>query len=213
MELFRVEKPDIVFIDVQMPDMNGYEATVAIRNLETDTRTPIIALTAGIVKGEKEKCLQAGMDDYISKPVVKDAIENALRYWLVYNKEYNDNMQKDNQTEVKLVHFDVEKLKVRLSNNETFYNQFLTLIRKNFDQPTTDILNEMKNSLVSEDLATLRSLAHKMKGTALSACFDQLTDLLKEVEKQEEFNKELFSRLLDTVIAEVALLRELLAIQ
>ncbi len=211
-ELFKSEKPDIVFIDVQMPDMNGYEATASIRNLETNSRTPIIALTAGIVKGEKEKCLQAGMDDYISKPVVKDAIENALRYWLVYNKEYNDNLQKDSEAEDTLVHFDVDKLKVRLSNNEAFYNQFLTLIRKNIDQPTTDMVNEMKQSLANENLTSIKSIAHKMKGTALSACFDQLAELLKLVEKQEEFNKETLTTMLNAVVAEIEVLRQLLAV-
>ena len=211
LELFKSEKPDIVFIDVQMPDMNGYEATAAIRNIETNSRTPIIALTAGIVKGEKEKCLQAGMDDYISKPVVKDAIENALRYWLVYNKDYNDHLQKENQVEDNLVHFDVEKLKARLSNKEAFFVQFLALIRKNIDQPTTDMLNDMKESLASENLVNLRTVAHKMKGTALSACFDQLADLLKEVEKYTDFNKEKLTILLDKIIAEIQYLRQYLA--
>ena len=79
---FRQYAPDIVFMDVQMPVMNGYEATAEIRKLESITRIPIIALTAGTVKGEKEKCLDAGMDDYISKPFVKNSIDLIFEKWM-----------------------------------------------------------------------------------------------------------------------------------
>ena len=66
-----------------MPMMNGYEATEAIRQLETSSKTPIIGLTAGVMPGEKEKCLNAGMNEYMSKPVVKETIEKMIAKWLV----------------------------------------------------------------------------------------------------------------------------------
>ncbi|WP_246834292.1 response regulator [Leptospira gomenensis] len=70
-------------MDVQMPDMNGYEATKAIRNQETERkRVPIIALTAGIVSGEREKCIEAGMDDYVSKPAVQADFTKVILKWL-----------------------------------------------------------------------------------------------------------------------------------
>lgn len=78
------QKPDIILMDVQMPVMNGYEATEAIRKLENSGfRTPIIGLTAGVLLGEKEKCLDAGMDEYVSKPVVKETLEKMFYKWLV----------------------------------------------------------------------------------------------------------------------------------
>jgi PAS domain S-box-containing protein len=73
--------PDIIFMDVQMPLMNGYEATKAIRKLNTGTSVPIIAITAGTGLEVNEKCREAGMNDYISKPIIKSVIEEAIIKW------------------------------------------------------------------------------------------------------------------------------------
>ena len=69
-------------MDVQMPVMNGYEASQEIRKTNLGAHIPIIALTAGTVVGEKEKCLEAGMNDYTSKPIIKDVLENMIAKWL-----------------------------------------------------------------------------------------------------------------------------------
>jgi signal transduction histidine kinase/response regulator RpfG family c-di-GMP phosphodiesterase len=82
LELFRERKPHMIFMDIQMPIMNGYDAAAAIRDEEKDGRTPIIALTAGTVKGEREKCLAVGMDDYMSKPFQRATLESMLKQWL-----------------------------------------------------------------------------------------------------------------------------------
>ncbi|GBF38879.1 PAS domain S-box protein [Leptospira johnsonii] len=80
---YRETDPDLIFMDIQMPEMNGYEATKAIRVLEKDGhRVPIIAVTAGIVSGERERCLEAGMDDYISKPAVKADFARIIFRWM-----------------------------------------------------------------------------------------------------------------------------------
>ncbi len=81
-DIYLKEQPDIIFMDVQMPEKNGYEAATEIRAMENGSRIPIIALTAGTVKGEREKCIEAGMDDYITKPVLIETIENAVKKWL-----------------------------------------------------------------------------------------------------------------------------------
>lgn len=79
-EAFKQFKPDVIFMDVQMPDMNGYEASQAIRLLESGKEPiPIIALTAGTVSGERERCLEAGMNDYISKPFVRETLIRVLQ--------------------------------------------------------------------------------------------------------------------------------------
>jgi CheY-like chemotaxis protein len=74
---------DLIFMDCQMPKMDGYEASREIRKLEEDSQTglrvPIIALTANAMQGDREKCLSAGMDDYIPKPVKKEALYTMIR--------------------------------------------------------------------------------------------------------------------------------------
>ena len=82
-EQYKNERPDIVFMDIQMPEMNGYDATIQIRKTEYERHIPIIALTAGTLKDEKEKCLQVGMNDYVSKPFVVASIEAIVKKWLL----------------------------------------------------------------------------------------------------------------------------------
>jgi len=74
---------DAVLMDGQMPGLDGFEATRRIRELEGDGRhTPIIAMTASAMKGDRERCLEAGMDDYVAKPVTPEALGAALRRWV-----------------------------------------------------------------------------------------------------------------------------------
>ena len=79
---FNILHPDLILMDVQMPVMNGYEATLAIRKSIKGKHIPIIAITAGAILGEKEKCLEGGMNDYISKPIVKNLLEEVITKWI-----------------------------------------------------------------------------------------------------------------------------------
>lgn len=82
---FREAEFDLVLMDVQMPVMNGYDATKEIRILEQQQqrpRTPIIAVTANAMQGDRQKCLEAGMDDYIAKPIQAAELEQMVRKYL-----------------------------------------------------------------------------------------------------------------------------------
>ena len=82
--------PRIIFMDISMPEMNGHEATKRIRELEAETgkgRTPIIALTAHTLKGDRELCLEVGMDDYMSKPVSVQNVKDMLEKWEITERE------------------------------------------------------------------------------------------------------------------------------
>jgi PAS domain S-box-containing protein len=79
---FEIINPDIIFMDIQMPILNGYEAAKKIRNLESGQNVPIIAITAGTEKEEKDKCISVGMNDYIAKPIIKGIIEESILKWI-----------------------------------------------------------------------------------------------------------------------------------
>jgi two-component system sensor histidine kinase/response regulator len=82
-EALRKISYDLVLMDCQMPEMDGFSATRAIRTLEgTQRHTPIIALTANALMGERERCLEAGMDAYLAKPVTSEALAASLELWL-----------------------------------------------------------------------------------------------------------------------------------
>jgi|GEM_PF-6364691 signal transduction histidine kinase/ActR/RegA family two-component response regulator len=87
LDAYRAEKWDVIFMDVHMPEMDGYEAATEIRNMEkvTGARILIIALTADAMSGDKDKCLRYGMDGYISKPINVDKMKSILAQWIRFD--------------------------------------------------------------------------------------------------------------------------------
>ncbi len=86
LEQFKAARPDLVLMDVSMPEMNGLEATKAMREADLCAgermHTPIIGVTAHAMKGDKEMCFKAGMDDYMPKPISPDALQAKIAEWL-----------------------------------------------------------------------------------------------------------------------------------
>ena len=93
-ELARRRQYDLVLMDCQMPNMNGYEATEAIRaTSELNRSVPVVAVTAGAMTGDREKCLASGMNDYLSKPIARPKLYQALERWLPATTPVEANLE------------------------------------------------------------------------------------------------------------------------
>ncbi len=201
LEEFQKEKPDIIFMDVQMPEMNGFEATKEIRRIETDFRIPIIALTAGTSKEEIEECLKSGMDDFISKPILPEVFESILIKWLKllnFPKFKMKSLARDKiQNEE---HFDIEKLKERLGEeDEILLKKILSLAKKNL----SSYLVEPKAQFHDKNFQGLKQSAHKIKGFALSLSFKKLAKLALTLERLDIFDENQISNLLSEIETEI----------
>ncbi len=164
-------KFDVVLMDVQMPDMDGLEATRAIRHAEAESgaHIPIIALTANAMKGDREKCLAAGMDEYVAKPVKADvlfATIDALLSTPAPDSDkvvltYSNPLANEGKTDtVGDRVFDREELLARVEGDAALVQELLSLFRE--DAPA--IVNEIRQCLDSADWAGVARGAHKLKG-------------------------------------------------
>ncbi len=202
-EAFKAKTPDIILMDVQMPEMNGYEATHAIRELETGTRVPIIALTAGNVKSERERCIDAGMDDFIVKPVVEETIALVLKKWLKAGHEHTG--AETESTYEGLPHFDLNSL-VALFGDEDILGEFLSLIRSELTQS----IPKLEAGIGDNNLQGIAAVAHKLRGTALSAGMDVLAAIAYKLEHTEKFDQDRITHLVSQVKEEVNLILEMM---
>lgn len=82
LQVAREQLPQLILLDIMMPGMDGYETMRTIRGNPESRTLPIVALTAKAMKGDREKCLEAGASDYLAKPVVTDQLLGVLRQWL-----------------------------------------------------------------------------------------------------------------------------------
>jgi len=205
-EICRNTVPDLIFMDVQMPEMNGYEATIAIRELQKSRRIPIIALTAGNVKGERDKCLEAGMDDFISKPFVEDSI------WQVFSKytgAHQDNKFREHagvSNVIQNTHIDIDKIREVYMADEEFITEFLDLT---WDGLTKN-LGSLKSALEAKDLAVIKATGHKLKGAASAAYLKEVTKIASELEYLSAFDKPDIKTLIDELEGEIEILRPFL---
>ncbi|QDG76388.1 response regulator [Labrenzia sp. PHM005] len=192
LDALQAKSYDLVFMDCQMPIMDGYEASRRIRDPETglaNPAVPIVAMTANVMQGDREKCLDAGMDDYVPKPIDPHRLQQALLKWLPRNTRKKDgraqgaaDAEARNRKEEQLPEgastngnsvFNFEDFKARMLNDETFMASVAEIFLS--DLPTQ--VEELGKGLEDGDSNKVYTMAHKIKGAAanvsgeaLSAC-------------------------------------------
>ncbi|MCX6158341.1 MAG: response regulator [Ignavibacteriae bacterium] len=175
-ELKRV-RYDIVFMDVQMPEMDGLEATkYIVQNWKTDERPLIIAMTANVMQGDKEKCLNAGMDDYLSKPVVIDDVQKIIKKWVDLIKQKKLVSRRSIKTSLMLDSDIIYGLKKLDGNNE-----FSDVI-KLYTDLAPELISEIKSSFRVNDLTNLKSAASNLKRISLNLGANRLAEICFKVE-------------------------------
>ncbi len=164
----------LLIADLNMPEMDGYELTKAVRAGEADkTHMPIIAYTANALKGEADRCLAAGMDDYISKPVQLAKLEAILKKWLPVSLESASVPQSSP------VPVDVGVLKALVGDDEAMIRDFLS----DFRATTAKTAVELRAAYADGQAATAGELAHKLKSSAHSVGALALGGLCAEIEQ------------------------------
>ncbi|AUD02766.1 response regulator [Spirosoma pollinicola] len=202
LDTFQTSQPDLVFMDIQMPQMNGYEATKAIRKLENGRRIPIIALTAGTVQGEREKCLQIGMDDYLSKPILPNLLEQIIDKWL----DPDPGSAAEKAVIAAKDHFDADGLLANMNNDQQLVDLLISAA-KGYLAAFPERLHQARKN---DNVHAIKELAHQLKGTALTVNFTQLADLANQLEHVSETNPKVISDLCISLEAEIDCLSDLL---
>ena len=183
---------DLILMDVQMPEMDGMEATAEIRKLETRNlklknhnsttellnHVPIIAMTAHALKGDRERCIEAGMDDYVSKPIQPDKLLEAIKRHISASTPGKPKATDSTASDEKDV-FDRAELLERVGGDEELCVELLDT----FVQDIPARLEELKQALADNDSTLLRQQAHAIKGASANIGAHALREVSFEVEK------------------------------
>ncbi len=167
---------DAILMDIQMPEMDGYEATKLIR--ESYAKIPIIAMTANAMRGDREKCLTAGMNDYISKPIDDNLLFTVLEKWVAgtLNKNHVTNTTKVNID--KLAGINTTDGLKRLCGNQQLYNQLLREFYNNYQYITIEI----NHAIQQNNIEKVIYLVHTISGTAGNLGIENIYKIAKNME-------------------------------
>lgn len=224
----REKKYSLILMDVQMPIMDGLEATRQIRIWEDGkTHIPIIAMTAHAMKGDRERCLAAGMDDYVSKPLDKRILFAAIDRW---SKEEADEREEVFSFSEKLildddaaplppplagfpsnhnVPLDLVTALPRFGNDRAFFDE----MSKDFVENLPERIQDLRNALQANDTDVLCRVAHNLKGMAATFSAHKLTELSKAIEEQDkEYDLAQAAQLVDEIEKETKTIREFLSL-
>jgi len=188
-EKFKNNKYNLILMDLQMPDMDGFEVTKIIRNTNTENckTIPIIALTAHILKEYKDKAFETGMNDFISKPVKINTLYSALEKWIDFsNFESSECKSKSN-----IIDFDglLEVLSNDIDLLKTLYISFI--------RTSKDFIMNFRNFYQTDNLNGLTKTAHSLRGLMLNL---YIKVSIKELEELEfNINKLSKERILENI--------------
>jgi CheY-like chemotaxis protein len=147
-------------MDCQMPEMDGFEATAAIRrhDRQEGTHTPIIAVTAHAMKGDRERCLAAGMDDYVTKPIKPDLLKEVLEHWLPPASGPGDPTSVFPPSKAT---FDLQAALDRVEGDRDLLGEMATIFLEEYPR----FLQQMRQAIADNDSATLCHAAHTLRGS------------------------------------------------
>ena len=172
---------DLVLMDVQMPIMDGMEATQIIRN-HIKFHKPIIALTALAFKGDKEKILNSGMNDYISKPFKEEFfVATIVKYLFSKPTEIEDNNEEPESKKQSLL-YDLDYLQNIAGDDHKFIDKMVNI----FADLTPKAIEEIKNAYAKNDLDTVSKTAHRIKASIDNLGILILKDTIRDIELNAE---------------------------
>ena len=171
-----------VLMDCHMPVLDGYQATAQIRRQEADgDHTPIIAMTASAMEGDRQRCLAAGMDDYVSKPVSQSELASALtRHCRDVRVPQPDDPTSSSRTDDDVDPKVLADLEILAA--ETGGQALLTELARLFESGAAQHLSTMREAVAAGDAASLSSAAHALRGSAVSVGAQQVASSCRVLE-------------------------------
>ncbi|MBW1971225.1 MAG: response regulator [Deltaproteobacteria bacterium] len=173
------ENFDLVLMDIQMPKMDGFEATAIIRKNPKLRNLPIVAMTAHALKGDREKCIEAGMDDYIAKPIRARELLKVIKKWS--KKEVEVYQIKDQKEKKRITKepIDLKKAINRTGGNKEEYLEILELYLNEIPKQ----LEKLKKAMLKGNSEEVSRIAHSIKGASAQVEATYLTPIFMTIEK------------------------------